>query len=201
MALCLSIILEAIQRFAEPQEVKNPMYVLIVGAVGLLFNILGLFMFHQHGHSHEAELEHQHSHSDALASAEDGKSGALAISHEVTSNEFSQPSGSSVPLAASPQSSPRRTRVQWRDASLDPEDRAGMPYLHRSRTGSGSLVSNTSLAKRRTGSRIEDLPAHPASMRLAFMETSRGTPPESEGEADDEDLESEYRGQGVGGCS
>ena len=52
VALCLSIFLEAIQRFVEPQIVSNPLLVLIVGCFGLLSNVLGLFLFHDHGHSH-----------------------------------------------------------------------------------------------------------------------------------------------------
>ena len=53
VALCLSITLDAIQRFFEPQEVSRPQLVLIVGGVGLAFNILGLVVFgHGHDHSH-----------------------------------------------------------------------------------------------------------------------------------------------------
>ena len=53
MALCLSIFLDAIQRIVEPQTVSRPKLVLIVGCLGLVSNILGLFLFHEHGHSHE----------------------------------------------------------------------------------------------------------------------------------------------------
>ncbi|EXJ78297.1 CDF family cation efflux system protein [Capronia epimyces CBS 606.96] len=55
VALCLSIFLEAIQRFVEPQVVTNPKLVLIVGCLGLASNILGLFLFHDHSHAHGAE--------------------------------------------------------------------------------------------------------------------------------------------------
>ncbi|KAI5799051.1 cation efflux protein [Geopyxis carbonaria] len=61
LALCLSIFLEAIQRFFEPQAIQNPWLVLGVGSAGLASNILGLFLFHDHGHSHG---EHSHSHGD-----------------------------------------------------------------------------------------------------------------------------------------
>lgn len=63
--MCLSIFLEAIQRFVEPQPVSNPILVFIVGTFGLLSNILGLFLFHEHGHSHGAEH-------GTLATAEEG---------------------------------------------------------------------------------------------------------------------------------
>ncbi|AMD20223.1 HDL521Cp [Eremothecium sinecaudum] len=72
IALCVSIVIEAIQRFFEPQEITNPKLVLYVGTAGLLSNILGLFLFHDHGHSHshnnhsDPELNksggHEHSH-------------------------------------------------------------------------------------------------------------------------------------------
>lgn len=73
MALCLSIFLEAIQRFVEPQIVSNPKLVLIVGCFGLLSNILGLFLFHEHGHSHGGG-DHGHTHhaGDTLSAAEEG---------------------------------------------------------------------------------------------------------------------------------
>lgn len=52
VALCVSIFLEAIQRLVEPQEVNNPKFVCIVGALGLASNILGLALFHDHSHGH-----------------------------------------------------------------------------------------------------------------------------------------------------
>ncbi len=67
VALCLSIFLEAIQRFVEPQVVTNPKLVLIVGCMGLASNILGLLLFHDHGHSHGHEEQ-----GDAIKSAEEG---------------------------------------------------------------------------------------------------------------------------------
>lgn len=75
LALCVTIILEAIQRFIEVPEVSNPKLILVVGFAGLISNIVGLFLFHEHGHSHggsghghshagdvEASAEHSHSH-------------------------------------------------------------------------------------------------------------------------------------------
>ncbi|OAX41406.1 cation efflux protein [Rhizopogon vinicolor AM-OR11-026] len=60
LALCLSITLEAIQRFFSSPDVSQPMLVVIVGACGLASNIFGLLLFHEHGHSHS----HGHSHGD-----------------------------------------------------------------------------------------------------------------------------------------
>ena len=84
VALCLSIFLEAIQRFVEPQKVSNPKLVLIVGCMGLASNILGLFLFHEHGHSHGGD-EHSHEE-DPVRSAEEGHSHTHADgeTHRVT---------------------------------------------------------------------------------------------------------------------
>lgn len=71
VALCLSIFLEAIQRFVEPQVVSNPKLVLIVGCLGLASNIFGLFLFHDHGHSHGGGGS---GHGDGIKSAEEGHS-------------------------------------------------------------------------------------------------------------------------------
>lgn len=72
VALCVTIFLEAIQRFVEKPNVTNPKLVLIVGCLGLASNILGLVLFHDvshnhgpGGHSHGDEEEghvHDHSH-------------------------------------------------------------------------------------------------------------------------------------------
>ncbi|EDO15969.1 hypothetical protein Kpol_1044p29 [Vanderwaltozyma polyspora DSM 70294] len=59
MALCFSILIEALQRLIEPQEINNPKLVLYVGCAGLISNIVGLFLFHDVGHG-----GHSHSHND-----------------------------------------------------------------------------------------------------------------------------------------
>jgi len=79
VALCLSIFLEAIQRFVEPQDISHPKLVLIVGSFGLASNIIGLFLFHDHGHGHAG---HSHGH-DEHSHAEEGH----AHSHSVDSRD------------------------------------------------------------------------------------------------------------------
>ena len=46
VALCFSITVEACKRFVEYEEIHQPQNLLIVGALGLLVNIIGLFLFH-----------------------------------------------------------------------------------------------------------------------------------------------------------
>lgn len=74
LALCFTIVLEAIQRFFEPQEITQPKLILIVGICGLLSNGVGLVLFHEHGHSHShggSEGNHGHSHGDIEAGESD----------------------------------------------------------------------------------------------------------------------------------
>lgn len=73
VALCLSIFLDAVQRFFEPQIVYSPVLVLGVGCAGLLSNFVGLFLFHEHGHSHGADHEHSHTETNKISSAEEGQ--------------------------------------------------------------------------------------------------------------------------------
>ncbi|CAK97259.1 uncharacterized protein An15g03900 [Aspergillus niger] len=96
VALCLSIFLEAIQRLVEPQEVKNPKFVCIVGCLGLLSNIIGLVLFHDHSHGHghshgPGDLEegadvdhvhageHDHDHDHVHADGQNNVSGPVSI--------------------------------------------------------------------------------------------------------------------------
>lgn len=65
LALCFTIIIEAIQRFFEPQVISNPKLILVVGVAGLASNFIGLVLFHEHGHSHSHGGGSGHSHSHA----------------------------------------------------------------------------------------------------------------------------------------
>jgi len=46
VALCVSIALEALGRIISPPEISNPKIIVIVGGLGLLSNVVGLFLFH-----------------------------------------------------------------------------------------------------------------------------------------------------------
>lgn len=66
IALCVSIFLEAIKRFVEPEVISNPLLIVVVGSAGLASNIVGLFLFNDHGHGHGGHShDHEHSHDDA----------------------------------------------------------------------------------------------------------------------------------------
>ncbi len=90
MALCFEIFTECIQRFLKPEDLdKNNIDLLLwVGIVGLIINVIGLFLFHDHGHSHGGHgHSHSHGHSHALdAPAKDAK-GIGAHDHEAPTND------------------------------------------------------------------------------------------------------------------
>jgi len=77
VALCFSISVESFKRFYEAEDIHNPKLILVVGALGLLVNLLGLCLFAEHGgghgHSHggggkKKPVHHgTHSHLAALA--------------------------------------------------------------------------------------------------------------------------------------
>jgi zinc transporter 1 len=77
VALCVTIFLDAIQRFVEPQVVSNPMLVLIVGCLGLASNLVGLLLFHDHSHGPGG-----HSHGPTSHAARDAEEGHAGHVHE-----------------------------------------------------------------------------------------------------------------------
>ena len=86
VALCFSIALEALGRMISPPEISNPKVIVIVGGLGLLSNVVGLFLFHgqcefhqvhksfaTHSHTKEvSEHGHSHSHSHGAVALPDG---------------------------------------------------------------------------------------------------------------------------------
>lgn len=66
LAVCMNIIIEAVQRFFEVTEVTSPQLLIGVASAGLMFNIIGLFIFsghHHHHHDHDDHDDHGHGHS------------------------------------------------------------------------------------------------------------------------------------------
>ena len=53
MALCFTIFVEALQRLFHDEHIHDPELMLIVGSIGLLINLIGLFMFRGHAHGEE----------------------------------------------------------------------------------------------------------------------------------------------------
>lgn len=84
IALCFTILIEALQRLISPPTIENPKLVMYVGFAGLASNLVGLVLFHDHGHSHghshggeghghdEEDVEAQHHSHSHFYSAADG---------------------------------------------------------------------------------------------------------------------------------
>jgi len=101
VALCFSISVESFKRFYESEDIHNPKLILVVGALGLLVNLLGLCLFAEHGgghghshggggkkkpvhhgtHSHLAALADNGNGSDVPKSIEDARSNGHGHSH------------------------------------------------------------------------------------------------------------------------
>lgn len=65
IALCFSILVESMKRLVSPEEIYNPVLILIVGGAGLLVNLIGMALFYKHGHGHShggGGSRHGHSH-------------------------------------------------------------------------------------------------------------------------------------------
>ncbi|KAK3847180.1 MAG: cation efflux protein [Linnemannia gamsii] len=95
LALCFTILLDAIQRFFKSEVIEDPKLVLIVGGIGLVCNLLGLVLFHDHaghGHSHGG-----HSHSHGHKHAHEKKSRSKKPKAAITSPTSSTPSTSPTP--------------------------------------------------------------------------------------------------------
>lgn len=171
VALCLSIFLEAIQRFFEPQEVSHPMLVLIVGCFGLASNIIGLFLFHDHGHSHGG-AGHSHGHADELGAAEEGHT-----HYDETDRVVADEQGNIEDVLP-------QTRVgAWSSAKPQPIGKNG-PNGHTSERSSDTFGPSSPHTPRRnrrkqSGSRsrgysgLEDIYVHPASFRKDIIQAGR----------------------------
>ena len=198
VALCLSIFLDAIQRFVEPQEVSNPRLVLIVGCFGLGSNILGLLLFHDHGHSHghghghghgHEEGEHTH-HTDELGTAENGLSETPIGGH---TNAISDESGNIADVLpqvtvggwpksdtlkqASRESTTTRPRRKSHFTASDEDDTTVQSTLTGS-TSPNSRRKSSVRHSRRSGSRslfpsVDEISGHPSSFRRDFIAASR----------------------------
>ncbi|KAH0366567.1 zinc/cadmium resistance protein, partial [Aureobasidium melanogenum] len=165
VALCLSIFLEAIQRFVEPQEVSNPKFVLIVGCLGLASNIIGLFLFHDHGHgghSHGGHSHgHSHSHGDTISDAEEGR----AAQNEDA--DVADESGNVADVL------PQSRVANWPKTKKPSASGSGASEdVEEPQSGHRRQKSKSSRSRSRAYS-VEDVPVNPSSFRRSIIETSR----------------------------
>jgi zinc transporter 1 len=202
VALCMTIFLEAIQRFVEPQEVSQPVLVLIVGCFGLASNIVGLFLFHDHGHSHGGG-GHGHSHApkDQLGAAEEGH----AHNHEQDSAAAVADEGGNIAdvLPESLIGNWPSTKPQAEDTAASRRIDTTKKALHHSSTDNVTFSPSPSTpnskrhqkfhsrSRSRGYSGLGDIPIHPASFRNEIIAAGRLEDVES-GSGTDTDFENEH---------
>ncbi|KAI1813403.1 cation efflux protein [Poronia punctata] len=183
IALCVSIILEALTRLIEPQEVTNPKLILIVGCFGLASNLVGFVVLgghgHDHGHGSDGDHGHEHVHEhQSVTAAEEGRSnpvGVFADDQGPVGDVFPE-----VAVARAQQGalSPEATRrIRFGDTD-DSHNKRGSPSRDR-----GGRRRTSSLRHSRFTS-IDDLSIHPASFRQDIIDHSRSTP--DDGGVDDD---------------
>lgn len=189
VALCMSIFLEAIQRFVEPQVVSNPKLVMIVGCLGLASNILGLLLFHQHGHGGgHGSTGHDNSSRNRISAAEEGygdnrvmetpwdignESGAIAdvLPETVVNTWRPSPRPCSTAAQFNPSDEDSTTATPTRAATINPAE-TRTPRHHRKSGSRG----------RGFGS-VDHILSHPASFRHEIILASRfEESPDSEAE-------------------
>lgn len=180
VALCVSIALEAIQRFVEPQEVSQPKLVLIVGCLGLASNIVGLFLFHDHGHSHGGG-GHSHGKADGVSDAEEGHAGHVHPRDADAADESGNVADvlPESRIANWPSTKKAVNGAASEDAEVNDSTRQ-LSTSHRSHR------TKHNRSRSRTYSSVEDMPVNPASFRRAIIDAGRMDEIESGESTDDQ---------------
>lgn len=195
IALCVSIFLEAIQRFVEPQEVKNAKLVCIVGCFGLVSNILGLVLFHEHSHGEGASPQ-GHSHGakqDQLDALEQGYGEPGQTTD--TMNDRRGTVASVMPEnhvgIGRPESDDSRPRgfTKSDETSSTVAETGASPYSrkrHSHKRHSHDKHRRISVSSRAFGG-VDSIHIHPATLRQDIIAASRFEEPPSESESESQD--------------
>ncbi|TIB60445.1 hypothetical protein E3P78_03154 [Wallemia ichthyophaga] len=72
LGLALSIFLQSIERFFNPESVDQPIAVISLGGVGLVLNIISAAFVHDHGHGGHGHSHGKHEHSHSNSDEEEG---------------------------------------------------------------------------------------------------------------------------------
>lgn len=181
IALCVSIILEAVTRLLDPPSIEQPKLILIVGCTGLASNLIGFLVLgghgHSHGpgdHSHDHGHEHTHDHDNAHA-AEEGR-----IYPNVADEEA--PAMDALPHVA-------LARATNGKDSKSPETGRRINFAEdASERGDGRSAGAKLDGRRRAGSlkharlqSIDDLNLYPSSFRQNIIDRNRTNMADSEG--------------------
>lgn len=182
IALCVSIVLEALTRFFDPPTIDNPKLILIVGSLGLFSNLVGFFVLGGHGHSHGPEGHdhgHGHSHEHSVHAIEEGF-GTFMTRPDDESGPVADVLPEVAVARATNVTAARRIRFNSSDIT-NLEERSDSKASAHSR---GRLRSSSNRHSRIHS--IDDMSIHPASFRQEIIAASRNQhePSESSSSSD-----------------
>ena len=207
IALCVSIILEALTRFVEPPEINNPKLILIVGCAGLFSNLVGFVVLGGHGHSHgpgDHAHEHGHAHDEAdyghvSSHGHDEEEGLAPRGITSEAADESGPVGDVLPEAVVE----RATKAGEQPMPQSPETQRRIHFGGKTSTrdDSNSRGGRTSMQSRGRDRRrssksghsrftsIEDMSIHPASFRQDIIAASKAASSSAAEEDNGDDVE------------
>lgn len=197
IALCVSIVLEAVTRLFEPPEISNPQLILIVGCFGLASNLVGFVVLGGHGHSHGHDHrdndhghDHSHAHSgpghshshDELSHAEQGGAGGEQPEDENGPIIETLPEVVVAKFKHKTSSSTGSKRISF-DETSQATERAGSraPNRGRSRRRGSSGRNNVTS--------IDDISIYPSNFRNDIIAARRHQPQELSSEDSSDDAE------------
>ncbi|KAK0729299.1 cation efflux protein [Apiosordaria backusii] len=164
IALCVSIVLEAVARFVDPPPISNPQLILIVGCMGLASNLVGFVVLGGHGHSHgPGDHDHGHEHGDGHSHTHEAD-GATAEEGRAGYRDLASPINEEPPTLGTESS---RGNIRF---STESHSRQGSRSGHKKRLQAARQHPRLS---------IDDISIHPASFRQEIIAATRA-------QADDE---------------
>ncbi|EGY20878.1 cobalt uptake protein COT1 [Verticillium dahliae VdLs.17] len=194
IALCVSILLEAISRFFDPPDIQNPQLILIVGSIGLASNLIGFLVLGGHGHDHghgdhdydHDHGEHDHSHSHEHA-AEEGRVTATDRNNFAISNDDGPaidvlPEFAVARATEGAPTTPRRIRFDSESESPNNRGSSNTRGCERERRRASSLRHSRLTS-------IDDIGIYPSSFRQEIIDASRPRSKNLDGTTDESDAE------------
>ncbi|KAK5992868.1 Vacuolar zinc transporter ZRC1 [Cladobotryum mycophilum] len=194
IALCVSILLEAITRFFEPPEINNPKLILIVGATGLASNLLGFVILgghgHDHGHDHDHDHDHDHEHGHSHDhDVEEGLRSTIADEQGAIGDCLPETVARRATLITERSSFDARTRCGDESTSRDDSNTRSNRTPAHSHSRSRDHHRRSSKTGHSRFASIEDMSIHPASFRQDIIAASFAASSSGVGITHDSDTE------------
>ncbi|ESZ89521.1 hypothetical protein SBOR_10094 [Sclerotinia borealis F-4128] len=179
IALCVTIVLDAVGRLFDPPEITEPKLILIVGSLGLASNLAGFFVLGGHGHSHGPG--DGHSHGDEVNAAEEGHAHSHTHEHghepyEPYRDEVNTENGNAgevFPEAVVAKATAKR-QVQFTKPDEDAQTaRDNSSVITRSPSRSSKKHAHRRRTSKSQFSSLDNISIHPASFRQDIIAASK----------------------------